>query len=66
MTARAERVRVLLEANFLAPLKRDFEQMARRRYQKGTLVERNGMLVGMWRETILEDGKPKRQQKGMI
>jgi integrase len=62
MTAQPEHGIVLPEANFLAPLKGDFEQMARRRYQKGTLVERNGVWVGIWRETILKDGKPKRQQ----
>src|SRR5208283_2726980 len=61
MTALDERVIVLPEANFLAPLKGDFERMARRRYQKGTLVERNGTWVGMWRETVLEGGKPKRK-----
>ena len=62
MTAPPKRVIVLPEANFLTPLKGDFERMARRRYQKGTLVERNGVWVGIWRETILKDGKPTRQQ----
>jgi integrase len=45
----------------MASFKGDFERMARRRYQKGSLIERNGMWIGLWRETVLEDGKPKRK-----
>src|SRR5437588_12348819 len=44
------------EANTCLPLKGDFQQMARRRYQRGTIYirgKRNPAWVARWRESVI-------------
>jgi len=48
------------EAPTAVPLRGDFQRMARRRFQKGSLVPatglpRNGLWIGRWREDVLQD-----------
>ena len=63
MTAPAERVIVLPEANSGLPLRGDFERMARKRFQRGQLIlrgRRHPVWVGRWREDVIRDGKIER------
>jgi hypothetical protein len=68
LTAPAERIIVLPEANSGLPLK-GLERMARKRFQRGQLIlrgKRRPVWVGRWREDIIKDGKVQRVEKWEI
>ena len=66
VTAQPERAIVLPEANSPAPLKGDFQRMARKRFQRGCLFlrgKRRPVWVAQWREDIIENGELRRVLK---